>query len=385
MKILYITSVPLEYSSSANFRNIALIRGLINNGHSVTTLSTKPQSNSECFDETILGIGFEKRYFIELGKLHTGISATRKKTFKSKIKGVLYRLYTNFNLYDSRKNYAANVSQIDFGNENFDIIISSSDPKSSHLFAEQLLKTHPNIANRWIQYWGDPFTGDINRRSMVPDVVVAKEEKRLLSLCDKAVYVSPLTSEYIKNKHPEYADKIQFIPVGYSEEKIYPRHESDTLDLCYCGDYYCKDRDLMPLIKAAEELKESCTLTMAGNSDIEKPLAENITVYPRVEKTKVDEIEQNSDVIVCVCNRAGTQIPGKIYHASATNRIVLILLDGENKNEIKKYFDGYNRFLFAENSKEDITSILTKIHQDKREAVPCEKLSGYYVAKKMVK
>ena len=244
---------------------------------------------------------------------------------------------------------------------------------------------YPNVADRWIQYWGDPFTGDINRRSYVPDAVVAKEEKRLLSLCDKAVYVSPLTSEYIKNKYPEHADKIQFIPVGYSGEKIYPKNESSTLDLCYCGDYYSKDRDLMPLIKAVEELKESCTLTMAGNSDIEKPSAENITVYPRVEKTKVNEIEQYSDVIVCVCNRNGTQIPGKIYHASATNRTVLILLDGENKNEIRNFFEGYNRFVFVENKQESIVAALLAIHGNELNAVPCEQLSGFYVAKEMVK
>ncbi len=384
MKILYITSVPLEYSSSANLRNIALIKGLIKCGHSVSTLSTAPQKESSYYDKSILNIHINKRYFVELGKIHSKVTSTQRKTIVRKIKKVLHSVYTSINIYDPRKNEVYGVSKIDFANEQFDLIISSSDPKSSHLFAEQLLKTHPNLAKRWIQYWGDPFTGDINRRSMIPDIVVAKEEKRLLSLCDKAVYVSPLTSEYIKNRYPEYSNKIQFIPVGYSEEKIYPKHESDTLDLCYCGDYYSKDRDLIPLVKAVEVLKEGFTLTMAGNSDIVPPSAENITVYPRVEKTKVDEIEQNSDVIVCVCNRNGTQIPGKIYHASATNRTVLILLDGENQNKIRTFFETYNRFVFAENKQESIVAALLAISQNPPISVPCEQLSGYYVAKEIV-
>ncbi len=385
MRILYITAVPLEYSSSANFRNIALIRGLMKNGHTVSTLSTKPQQASECYDKTILDLNFENRYFIELGQVHAGINATKKGTLKSKIKRTLYKIYTMFNLYDSRKKYAADVSKIDFSNEKFDIIISSSDPKSAHLFAENLVAKHPNIAKRWIQYWGDPFTGDINRRSYIPEYMVSKEESRLLSICDKAVYVSPLTSEYIKKKYPKYANKVQFVPIGFSEEKIYPEHKSDKLDLCYCGDYNSKDRDLMPLIEAAGQLEEICTLTLAGNSDLHVIENSNLTVYPRVEKKKVDEIEENSDVIVCVCNRNGTQIPGKIYHASATNRTVLILLDGEHKEEIKQYFDGYKRFVFAENRKEDVISMIKTICHRRSNEEPCERLNSVNIAKEFIR
>ncbi len=385
MNILYITSVPLEYSSSANLRNIALIRGLIQNGHRVSTLSTRPQNVSAYYDKTILDIAIDKRFFVELGQIHARMTSTQKRKLVSKVKGMLHRAYTAISIYDPRKNEVPGVSKIDFSNEKFDLVISSSDPKSSHLFAEQLLKTYPKIAKRWIQYWGDPFTGDINRRSILPDFVVASEERRLLSLCDKAVYVSPLTSEYIKRKYPDYAGKVQFIPVGYSQEKIYAEHESNTLDLCYCGDYYSKDRDIMPLIEAVKDLQGVCTLTIAGNSDISMIPSDNITNFPRVEKKKVDEIESNSDVIVCVCNRAGTQIPGKIYHASATNRVILILLDGENKNEIKQYFDGYNRFVFAENTKQQVLQSLMMLQQKKPTANPCEQLSGYHIAKEILK
>lgn len=385
MKILYTTSMPLEYSSSANLRNIALIRGLIQNGHQVSTLSTKPQTSSAYYDKTILNINLSERYFVELGQVHAAMTTTKKSTAASKIKGLLYKLYTSFNLYDSRKNESSKVAEIDFSNKKFDIVISSSDPKSSHLFAEKLFKAYPDIADKWIQYWGDPFTGDINRRSHVPDFAVTKEEKRLISLCDKAVYVSPLTSDYIKKKYPEYENKIQFIPVGYSKEKIYPEHDSATLDLCYCGDYYSKDRNLKPLIEAVTELKDMCTLTLAGNSDLKFEESTNITVYPRVEKTRVDEIEQSSDVIVCVCNKGGTQIPGKIYHASATNRAVIILLDGENQNEIQKYFESYNRFIFLPNTKSAIAEGLLSMGGKKPKANPCEQFNGINVAEEILK
>ena len=385
MNILYVTAVPLEYSSSANFRNTALIKGLIENGHSVSTLSTKPQERSECFDKTILNLKLNKRYFVELGALHKGINSAERGSLKSKIKGKLYRVYTAFNLYDSRKNEAGKVSKIDFSSQSFDLIISSSDPKSSHLFAHELIKSNPQIAKRWIQYWGDPFTGDINKRSKVPSFLISKEEKRLISLCDKAVFVSPLTTEYIKNKYPEYKEKIRFVPIGYSQEKIYPEHKSNTLDLCYCGDYNQKDRNLLPLFEAVSELENKCRLTVAGNSDLKPALKENMTVYPRVEKQKVEEIERDSDVIVCVCNRKGTQIPGKIYHASATNRTVLIILDGEHKNEIEKYFKAYGRFAFCENEKNAILKTLKNLSKDKKEEIPCKAFNSLNIAEEILK
>lgn len=385
MNILYVTAVPLEYSSSANFRNTALIKGLIENGHSVSTLSTKPQERSECFDKTILNLKLNKRYFVELGALHKGINSAERGSLKSKIKGKLYRVYTAFNLYDSRKNEAGKISKIDFSSQSFDLIISSSDPKSSHLFAHELIKSNPQIAKRWIQYWGDPFTGDINKRSKVPSFLISKEEKRLISLCDKAVFVSPLTAEYIKNKYPEYKEKIRFVPIGYSQEKIYPEHKSNTLDLCYCGDYNQKDRNLLPLFEAVSELENKCRLTVAGNSDLKPVLKDNVTVFPRVEKQKVEEIEQDSDVIVCVCNRKGTQIPGKIYHASATNRTVLIILDGEHKDEIEKYFKAYGRFAFCENEKNAILKTLKNLSKDKKEGIPCKAFNSLNIAKEILK
>ena len=42
MEILFITSYPLEYNTSANIRNISVLNGLIKNGHRVYTLSPYP-------------------------------------------------------------------------------------------------------------------------------------------------------------------------------------------------------------------------------------------------------------------------------------------------------------------------------------------------------
>ena len=53
MKILYISTSPLEYSASSNMRNIALLKGLTENGHNICTLTPEAQKDSSLYDDKI--------------------------------------------------------------------------------------------------------------------------------------------------------------------------------------------------------------------------------------------------------------------------------------------------------------------------------------------
>ena len=62
MNILFVTTYPLEYNTSANIRNVALIMGLLKLGHVVSTYSLYPE-DTRFFDE-MLSIGIKRRYWI---------------------------------------------------------------------------------------------------------------------------------------------------------------------------------------------------------------------------------------------------------------------------------------------------------------------------------
>jgi hypothetical protein len=59
----------------------------------------------------------------------------------------------------------------------------------------------------------------------------------------------------------------------------------------------------------------------------------------------------------------GGQIPGKIYHYSATTKPILFILDGteEEKKIIKEHFAQYDRYFFCDNTKEDIELAINKL------------------------
>ena len=68
-------------------------------------------------------------------------------------------------------------------------------------------------------------------------------------------------------------------------------------------------------------------------------------------------------MLVFLCNRRGGQIPGKIYQYSATNRLILFLLDGtaEEQAAIRAYFEPFGRYIFCQNESEAIRNVMRAI------------------------
>lgn len=382
MKILYISTSPLEYSASSNMRNVALLKGIIENGHKIYTLTPEPQKDSELYDENLCNIDIEKKYFLTMSKLRSSMTVKKesKNSFKGKIKKFLKERLKKVKIYDFRSSLAKQKILIE---EKFDIIISSSDPKSSHLVAKNLIKNNKNITKKWIQYWGDPFADDINDNRRLFKFLVKNEERKLIKTADEIVYVSPFTLAKQKQLFSKYSNKMRFLPIPYSHELIYDYAKNDTFSLGYFGDYYSRNRNIIPLYNFVRNNK-NINLNICGNSDLNLIETENIIISSRQSIDKIREYESNSDVLICVCNSSGTQIPGKVYHYAATNKPILLILDGDNKKELREYFSKFNRYIMCDNNKIDIEKTLKDIIDNPKEYFPCEQLKPKSIAKKFV-
>lgn len=372
MKILYISTSPLEYSASSNMRNVALLKGLIENGCKIYTLTPEAQKDSNLYDDTLCNIRITKKYYINMGKLHSAVTIKKnnRKGLKNKIKTYLYNKLKKIRIYDFRSSLSKQKILID---EQFDIIISSSDPKSSHLMAKSVLKNNPQIAKRWIQYWGDPFADDINDNRKMFRFFVKREEEKLIRACDEVVYVSPFTLEKQKKMFPKYRDKMFFLPIPYNQEVIYKPTNNKQLTIGYFGNYYEKNRNILPIYNLVKK-NSNFRLLVCGGSDVGLKQESNMIIEDRQSIQKIKEYEEQSDVLVCICNSSGTQIPGKVYHYSATNKPILVILDGEYQEELKKYFDTFERYILCYNNEESILDALKKIEKDNMRFLPCSKL-----------
>lgn len=343
MKILYISSLIFTKASSASIRNAGLIKGLIEKENEVDILTI--EINKE----------FEDKYLIDYLPENLKIIRTKltnfqkcnnfiKKRKKNKVLNYMKEKVKDFYFFpDVYKEWIKKVEEIDI--ENYDLIISSSDTKSSHYVAKKLIKGR---IKPWIQIWGDPWLNDVNlkNKSIFLKKIIEKEEKKLLKEATKIIYVSKLTAEQQREKFK--LEKIYHINRGFLES-IDSKLErgGEEYKFIYTG-VLNLDRDITSLVKKIEQfnLKHKKKIKLYIYGFVEEKQEGLLRKYDFIELKgtvsyeEIKKIYEWGDVLIFIDNgKKTTQIPGKIYDYLGTNKKIMPLF--QEKNEIYKYFSEY--------------------------------------------
>ena len=368
MKVLVINGDCITKNSSANLCHLAYIRGLLSAGHEVTLLSADGRDYTldpalaipdEVKQYTYYGVSLYEKLSM---RKQTGMGASApaktavssgtnvKFNFKRKIKDSIIALYGVHGIYATFARKAKHF----YSEEEFDYILSVSTPPSSHLLAHNLLKAGRIRGKRWIQIWEDPWYSDAYGFNGAEKI--RREEARLLSFAEKVCYVSPLTLENQKRYYPESAHKMfwQPLPFYYQSDETGDMR-ADKNRYGYFGDYAPAARNLEPFYEAAKQM--GIEVNICGNPSNLFAATEHIHIHPRLTLDKLKPIEDSTNVLIFLCNRKGGQIPGKIYQYSATNKTILFIMDGtdEEQRVLKEYFGRFNRYVFCQNTAEDIS------------------------------
>lgn len=381
MKILIVKMCPINGLSSSMLRTLAVIKGLIEGQHEVD-LAVMPMGNNQdenknnyAFLDSINIFYLEKNNDYEKLMGSSGILAS-----SGKLKNFLRTIYHAFSPFDQTYKVAKSISIKKIPQKTYDIIISDSDPKTAHIAMKRLIKQGMRY-DRWIQYWGDPLTSDITIKTLYPHFIMKMIEKNLFNKADKIVYTSPFTVEEQKKIFPSYADKMFYVPTGYINAELFDNCSNDKSIVTYTGAYYSGVRNLIPLYEACEDLKDEIHCIITGDSDLQLNPTSNVTINPRGNADKELEI---SDLVVCVLNKVGNQIPGKIYHCAATNKKVLVIVDGDDISEIRKFIESWKRFYICENKVSEISRTIRFALKDNRKWSPLKDLSPEIVANSII-
>lgn len=375
MEVLFVTLCPLETNTSVTKSNIGILTGLKELGHDVTIVMPELDGSVSYYDDSYDLANYKVIRF-KSGGLGNKIAAFNNSPFELKqyVVSALRRIYQRLSIFDRTKEFLNCASELPIYDEYFDVVISTSDPKTSHLFVERMIG-HGLKYGKWVQHWGDPLSGDISSALIYPQSYIKRVEKNIIKNADKVVYVSPFTAEVQKRNYPEYDEKLHFVPLA-CDQPTEQCSDSNTetigmLTAVYLGDYSSHIRDIMPLYNAVSKMK-NIRLTIAGGTDLVLTNTDNITILPRVKQDKVKELESNASVIISVGNLSGTQIPGKLYYAASSQKTILVTVDGDNKEEMVKYLDSFNRFDVCNNTENCITEALEKIlaNRDKKFSIP---------------
>lgn len=364
MNILVVSLYPLERNTSVANSSISIIKGLLALEHSVTVLMPDwPSNDTGC----------------DLSQIHViRIPGHPDQPYNLKSKW-LGKIHSHFDILDVSRGYLKSVEKVVIPDEYFDVVLSLADPKVSHIYTNELIRLKKIRYGRWIQHWGDPITGDFTRHYWWPEWVIRLYERSIIKKADKAVFVTPFTHIMERNEHPNLKERIAFAPLPAEMLPVAECPDSDKLRLSYLGDYNPSIRNLKPLYDACSNI-DFVQLTIAGHGP-SYPSIENITILPRIPQQQAGEIENNSDVLVCICNVTGTMIPGKITYKASTKKHILVALEDENYKEMKAYFESFNRYVLCRNTIESISEALLKIRNVKADYTTPERLLPENIAK----
>ena len=373
--VLVINCDCLLVNSSANLCHLSYLKGLVDTGCDVTLISKSKDgyridpdlaypdgvkcclySGATLYER--LSAAKRRRQDISSVSTKTNVAAADQ-TKTSFIRALKKKFRSLYKKGDLHHNFLKKARRF-YSDELYDYVISLSTPITSHKFAYELISSGKVKCRHWIQIWEDPWYDDVfgfNRKDGI-----YQSEKRILDTAEKVCYVSPITLEKQKQLFPDAADKMFWQPVpSYDNGVSLARTDHEGLTFGYFGNYYPESRNLKPFYEAAKAAE--INVSICGNPSGLLESTEKIEIHPRMGVKELRRIEGKTDVLVFLCNRAGGQIPGKLYQYSETDRIILFILDGtdEEQKAIQDFFAPLDRYVFCVNSAESIQTAIERI------------------------
>lgn len=384
MRVLFIKLSSFTALRSSTMRTLSLMKGFYELGWTIDFLTLNRQNGettnsmdkySFLSDVNIICLNGQSKMSFDGNEKNkkTNISFTRR------ILRFFGKMLSPFIVFGSSKKYVKKVNRKLLPATKYDLIISVSDPKSSHLALKKLLDDCV-VANKIVEYWGDPLVGDISKSFLIPRKRLKKIEYDMLRISDAIFYTSPFTLDEAKRLYPILAKKMFFTPTANIDTRLLGPTNNKVFTCGYFGAYYSKIRNIKPLYNAFNDF--DCNLVIYGDSDLKLEERSNIEVHPR---GNIDVAEKKVDLLIMLLNLSGSQIPGKIYHDASTDKPILVILDGENRKGIKEYLTNFERFYFCENDVASIRKAIREIYNNSnRICYPCEKLECRTIAKKII-
>lgn len=288
------------------------------------------------------------------------LSGTVKTAARAATKRLFYLCFPPHPLYPLEHTWLRKAGRFK-SDAAYDLVVSNSSPAASHKLAGSLIRNKRITCKRWIQIWEDPWYSDLYGGH---SEAVRQEEHALLREASEIYYVSPLTLQYQKQYFPDCAQKMKHVPLPYLETAERTNSALVPGSFGYFGDYYSKTRNLKPFFDAL--CKSGYSGYIYGDTDLSLSSAEHITVSGRVTLDVLAQVQDQAEVLVHLSNLKGGQIPGKIYHYSATTKPILFILDGtpEEQAQLYTYFRQFDRYYFCENNENSILQALQAVQAD---------------------
>lgn len=328
------------------------------------------------------------------------VAAEKKSIFSKVVSGKIYQIFAEEWSYlmdvALGRNFIRFVKKNKREFQNFDCVISTYGPMSSHILGKYMRKK--GLCRKWIADYRDVIYDTLRAEN----VVIRKKKKNIADVCLHADYVTAVTDnmvtrldEYCKRfRKKSIAGKAVCISNGFDEADI--RYldtipAENELSFCYCGVIYYNEEKVLrnprPLFQAIRELvteqkidENRIKFHYAGKDyevfskfAKEYGLEKNVINHGFVERIKSLNIQRGSDVILSLSWNTKTDkgiMTGKIYEAFLVKRNVLCLIAGDEPNsDLKKMIEingaGFTWEEGNHDKVEDIKKWVLQVYEEK--------------------
>jgi glycosyltransferase involved in cell wall biosynthesis len=257
----------------------------------------------------------------------------------------------------------------------YDVIISSSEPRTCHVVA-YLLKKQGDLP--WIADYGDPWVYPL---SSSPDGPLKKRllrtvERRMLHSADGVTVTAEGTRDLYLRDYPFLnGDTVHLVTQGFDPgafvEPANPRNRKFTI--VYCGSFYERLRDPMPFLEAVAGFRsEDIEVIVAGRINRfadtlrEAPYRGRVVFLGFLPHRESLALQKRADLLLHIGNATDVQVPGKIYEYLGARRPILAI-EGGGSDPSSALIHRYNRGIVVRNEKEDIAQGLTTLYRQWKE------------------
>lgn len=393
MRILFITTSYEQKNNSAAIRNNAWVTGLIENGQDVDVLTIEwPDFMKSDFLIRNNKAKVIKYSLPELNALKiTKGSAKSPNIIRKSIEKIRKYLRDFIYFPDVCKNWRKNIKNFDISP--YDIIVSSSDFKSSHFVANELLQ---RVSKKWIQVWGDPWSSDINL-SRNQYHRVKKVEHKLLSASNAIIYVSDFTRKELQKQYPDLSFNMHYIPRGYYKsvyrEDIVTSDKKDYIDLVYTG-ILTIGRSIDQLLEAISSYNEFASkkirLSLYGNYTAQQRIDFSkynwLKINESIDYNEMLNVYSNADILLFVSNgKNSTQIPGKLFDYMGTSKPIMCICS-KDEADLFSLLSNFDRCILPEDysSMSLIKMLETAIKQINNKFDPVEEFAPHSIGQQLI-
>ena len=305
------------------------------------------------------------------------------KNRRTRLKGMLSMVW-----HTAANQGAKNIEDICKLIDDDTVLVSHSPSIDSILLCRAIKRKVPKV--RYIQYWSDPITLAL----ISPKDYSLKRlpffwvENRLHKSADAIVYGTKSLYVGQKSLFKKYSKKMAYCDVSYCIDNEIadndPSANKKELLFGYFGGYNSNVRDIRQLYSAFDGGEGK--LLICGNGDIALAERSNIEVLNRVPQSEIASLEASADVYICILNKHGIQIPGKVFYLTDSDKYILVICDGDYKKMIREYLSSFKRFIFCENTIDDIRRVIKEINMGQHSIDKSElyRLSPKYVSKSII-